>query len=425
MDLIFLNRFFYPDHSATSQMLTDLTFHLAAQGHRVRVIAGRQGYLDARARLPARETVQGVEVHRVWSSRFGRAGLMGRAVDYVSFYVSAGWRLRRLARAGDLVVAMTDPPLTSVLVHGVLAGRQARLVNWLQDLFPEVAEALGVRALGGWLGRRVQHWRDRSLRGAALNVAIGERMAERVRAAGVVAARVRVIHNWADGAAIAPLAPTQNALRRAWGLADAFVVAYSGNLGRAHTYATVLAAARLLSASGTADGAAAGRAGDAAVAPVRPVVFLFIGSGHQVPELCAEVARLGLRTVHFVPYQAREDLRLSLGVADVHWISLRPTLEGLIVPSKFYGVAAAGRPVLFVGDADGEIPRLLAAHDCGTCVAEGDAAGFAAAVCRLRDDEGLRARQAANARRLLEARFEQQRALAAWEALLGEVARSC
>ena len=239
MDLIFLNRFYAPDHSATSQMLTDLAVALAGQGQRVQVVTSRERYLDAGARLSARETLQGVEIHRVWTSRFGRSGLAGRAVDYLSFYLSAAWRLRRLARPGDLVVAMTDPPLLSVLVRWALVGRRVRRVNWLQDLFPEVAVALRVRLAGGAVGRVLQGWRDVSLRSAALNVVIGERMAERLRAVGVAPARIRVIHNWADGAAIRPLDPATNPLRRAWGLEHAFVVGYSGNLGRAHEVATV------------------------------------------------------------------------------------------------------------------------------------------------------------------------------------------
>lgn len=450
VDLIFLNRFFLPDHSATSQLLTDLAIHLAARGHRVRVIASRQAYVDAMARLPTHESVRGVEVYRVWSTRFGRAGLAGRTIDYLTFSLCAGWRLRRLARNGELVVAMTDPPLASVLAQWALAGRPTRQVNWLQDLFPEVAEALAVRTLSGWLGRRVRQARNRSLRGAAVNVAIGERMAGWVRAAGVPAERVRVIHNWADGEAIRPLARQANRLRRDWGLEDAFVVGYSGNLGRAHTYAALLQAAQLFNGPGnrggvaahrsavahrgarpqvpansagpSTAGAAASAAATAGATPMRPVVFLFIGGGLLWRALQAEVARLGLHNVRFAPYQERANLHLSLGVADVHWVSLRPSLEGLVVPSKFYGVAAAGRPVLFVGDAAGEIPRLLATHDCGLAVAEGDGAGFAAAVRRWRDDPSLRERQGANARRLLEDHFEQQQALAAWEGLLEEVA---
>lgn len=382
----------------------------------MRVIASRQGYLNAQAGLAARESVLGVEVHRVWTSRFGRVGLPGRAMDYLSFFVCAMWRLRQLARPGEVVVTMTDPPLLSVLTYWVLAGRQVLLVNWLQDLFPEVAQALNVRGMDGRFGRWLRRLRDRSLRGAAVNVAISERMAERVLAAGVAASRVRVIHNWADAEAIRPLAPEANQLRREWELEDVFVVGYSGNLGRAHTYATLLQAAQLLDEAGTGaapgtgqragpaiPGDAAGPAAVAAGAPLRPVMFLFIGGGVQWRALRGEVERLGLRNVRFQPYQERAALHLSLGVADVHWVSHPPGLEGLVVPSKFYGVAAAGRPVLLVGQPDGEIARLLADYDCGRWVAEGDGAGFAAAVERLRDDALLRGRQGANARRLLAA----------------------
>ena len=149
MRVIFLNRYFYPDHSATSQMLSDLAFFLAGAGHEVCVVTSCQRYDDAAAGLPLRERIDGVEVHRVRTTRFGRDNLVGRAADYATFYLAAGWRLWRIARAGDVIVAKTDPPLISVVAWLIARWRGARLVNWVQDVFPEVAEALGVRALAG------------------------------------------------------------------------------------------------------------------------------------------------------------------------------------------------------------------------------------------------------------------------------------
>jgi colanic acid biosynthesis glycosyl transferase WcaI len=108
--LIFVNRFFFPDHSATSQILSDLTFHLAAAGHEVHVLASRQIYDEPDADLPACETINGVNVHRVASTQFGRLALPGRALDYLSFYQSVRRHLGAVARAGDIVVAKTDPP---------------------------------------------------------------------------------------------------------------------------------------------------------------------------------------------------------------------------------------------------------------------------------------------------------------------------
>ena len=127
--VIFLNRFFYPDHSATSQMLSDLAFALAAKGDVVSVITSRQRYDAPSARLPKSEDIAGVDVHRVPTSRFGRHFLPGRFVDYFSFYISAAWRLWRLARRWDTIVAKTDPPMLSALAAPIAHLRSARHVN--------------------------------------------------------------------------------------------------------------------------------------------------------------------------------------------------------------------------------------------------------------------------------------------------------
>src|ERR1700683_4721692 len=113
--LIFINRFFAPDHSATSQILSDLAFDLAGTGREVHIVTSRQIYDDPKAALPKRETINGVEVHRVASSGFGRPALLGPAIDYVSFYRSVRHCLIGLVRPGDIVIAKTDPPLMSVV----------------------------------------------------------------------------------------------------------------------------------------------------------------------------------------------------------------------------------------------------------------------------------------------------------------------
>src|SRR5260221_10089473 len=169
MRVVIVNRYFFPDHSATSQMAGDLAFHLAGRGWSVEVVTSRQRYDDAAARLPKRETVDGVTIRRVWTSRFGRSFLPGRAMDYATFYLSALLALAPAPRKA-VVVAMTDPPLLSV----VAAAASRRVVNWVQDLFPEVAEGLGMVRHTSLL-RRLRDW---SLRQAKANVVFTEWMAE-------------------------------------------------------------------------------------------------------------------------------------------------------------------------------------------------------------------------------------------------------
>jgi colanic acid biosynthesis glycosyl transferase WcaI len=395
--IVFLNRYFYPDHSATSQMLSDVAFHVAARGCAVHVITSRQRYDDPVAALPATESVRGVAVHRIWTTRFGRSHLAGRAIDYLTFYLSAATRLAGLACAGDLVVAKTDPPLISVPAALVARLRGARLINWLQDVFPETAERLGVRFAKGPVGALVRGLRTFSLRAARVNVVIGERM--RAVVEGFAPGTTEVIHNWADGVAIRPVRSDSNRLRETWGLRGKFVVGYSGNMGLAHEFETVLNACALLRSE-------------------PDIVFLFVGAGSRRAWMEREAKVRGLANIVFRPYQPRAALAESLSAADVHLISLRPALEGLIVPSKFYGIAAAGRPVIFVGERDGEIARLIAAHHCGTCVPVGDAEALAAAIVLLRNDPARRLAMGAAARHLLETRFERRLAMARWEAVL-------
>jgi colanic acid biosynthesis glycosyl transferase WcaI len=400
--VIFVNRYFYPDLSATSQILSDLAFYLASIGVHVIVITGRQHYTDAAAPLPARETIRGVEVIRVATTAFGRTHLLGRAFDYISFYATAFWELIRRIRRRDIVVAKTDPPLMSVVAAFATRLRGARQINWLQDLFPEVALVLEPELLNGTVVRAAQKARDWSLRHAVLNVVLGNLMLKRLRDLGVREDRVVKIPNWADDRAITPVPHERNPLRAEWGLEGKFVVAYSGNLGRAHEFQTIMKAAVLL--NGEPD-----------------VVFLIIGGGAQLQNVRNFAAIYGLTNIVERPYQARERLALSLGVADVHLITLKPQLEGLIVPSKFYGIAAAQRAIAFIGDADGEVGTLVRQYECGACFEVGDEQGLAQFISHLAQNRVQAERMGRNARRALEAEWSQEKAFAQWQAALSSL----
>lgn len=391
--IFFINRFFYPDHSATSQILSDLTWHLTGRGHLVHVITSGQAYDNPAAHLPSEELIQDVRVHRVSSTGFGRAGLAGRLLDYLSFYWSALAMLWRLVEAGDVVVVKTDPPLLSVPAALVARRKRALLVNWLQDVYPEIAIELGVPLLRGPIGWLIAKLRDLSLRGAAANVVVGERMRALLMSKNVQPDRVCCIPNWCDDSEITEVAHSDNPLRSEWKLQDKFVVGYSGNLGRAHDYQTMLAAAELLRGH-------------------PEIIFLMIGGGHQVKDLAREVELRGLTSAFcFKPYQPRPQLKQSLCVADVHWLSLEPRLEGLIVPSKFYGIAAAARPTITVGDLHGEIARVVLQYACGIAVAKGDGSGMAAAILRLSENAEQRRLMGQNARKMIDEDGGRERSL--------------
>ena len=395
---IFINRYFYPDHSATSQLLSDLAFDLAHRGQPIHVITGGQLYNDARASLPDEETIRGVRVHRVRTSRFGRARLVGRLLDYLTFYIGATWKLWRLMQPGDVAVAKTDPPMMSVCAAAVVKFKRGVLVNWVQDLFPEVAtsmEVYGARFAAPML-RRI---RNGSLRQGRHNVVLGEIMAQRLRDEGVASNQITIIENWADGEAIQPVAKAENPLVREWSLEGKFVVGYSGNMGRVHEFKTMIDAAEQLK--------------DCA-----RIMWMFIGDGMARPWLESEVAKRGLTNVQFRPYQPASHLRWSLSLPDVHVISLRPNLEGLIVPSKFYGVAAAGRPMIHLGDPDGEIARILHREQCGWAFCIGEVSPLADCILRLSQEPEEVVRAGRQARAAFDRKYSRPHALHTWRVLL-------
>jgi glycosyltransferase involved in cell wall biosynthesis len=401
--IVFVNRYFAPDESATSRMLSDLTFRLAEHGVPVSVVTSRQLYEDPTATLAPRESIRGVTVHRVPTATRGRARLVGRALDYASFHVAASWELARILRRGDVVVAKTDPPLISVSALRPAKLRGAVLVNWLQDLFPEVAVALAPDTMPRLLERGLLAARDDSLRRAAMNVVLSEGMRARLLARGIAPERVRVIPNWANPHEITPLAPESSLTRQRVGLARRFVVGYSGNLGRAHEFETLLGAARLLE-------------GDTDIA------FLITGGGAKAAALRQAVSDAGLESFVFQNYQPPEMLADSLAAADAHFVSLLPSMEGLIVPSKVYGIFAAGRPTVFIGDTGGDVAAMIRTHGCGIAVAVGDSSTLATELRALRNDPQRCASMGGRARDLVLSRFTSEHAVGDWLLLLNAIA---
>lgn len=394
----FINRFYFPDESATAQLLADLCRDLSRAGFHVEVVTSRQRYNNPRADLSPFEVTDGVAIHRVGTAQFGRARLLGRLIDYASFYLSCAVKLFAVIRSGDIVVAKTDPPLLSVLAAVVCGVKRAKLVNWIQDVFPEIAQELKVPLVRGPSGWVLRGLRNASLRRAIVNVALGTRMKELLKAECGPSATIDVIHNWADGDEIAPNC-AYGVLRQTLHLSDEFVVMYSGNMGRVHEFQTALLAAEALKKR-------------------RDIVFLFVGQGNRQAELQDLAAAKGLDNVRFLPPQSRDMLSGLLSVGDVHLVTLLPALEGLVVPSKFYGIVAAGRPVLFVGDPDGEVARMVRLHDCGACAKVGDWNELVGHIVRLERDRALTRQAGERGRAAFLKHYDRRIAVGEWIRLL-------
>ncbi len=364
MRLIFVNRFYWPDEPATAQLLHDLAEALARAGADVTVIASHPGNID----VPDTEVRGGVRIFRVRSARGRENSLAGKALAFATFQARAWFLVLRSARRGDCLVSLTDPPLFGLAVWFAARLRGARIVHWVQDIYPELAIVLAGQT---WL-RVVRPLRNLAWRRADGCVTLGRDMAGVLARAGVAPAKLAVIPNWAPAGLGPPAAAEVAAVRAEWGLAGKFVVAYSGNLGRVHDLEPVLAVA-------------------AAVAHSR-IVFLFVGGGAQADVLARAAQARGLANVVFRARQPRARLAAALGAGDLHLVTLLPGCEALVFPSKLYGAAAVGRPVLFIGPAACDVAVQVREKNLGLAFPRARIAEIAAAIGRLADDPAALAR---------------------------------
>ena len=384
--VIFLNRFYWPEEPATAQLLTDLAEGLAAEGFAVSVVT----------RMPPgserpEETRNGVQILRVRASALGRRSLLGRTVDFASFLAGARTLVQRKAGAGDAVVCMTDPPLLGAAQAHPVSARGARLVHWVQDIFPEVATAVS----GLPLLNLAHSWRDRAWRRASFCVAPGNDMAEFVRSRGPLKGCVHVSSNWAPEG----VRPTEGAAwRHEHDLTSSFVVMYSGNLGRVHDFSAVVPLARSLSGS--------------------RVQLVFVGGGAQRADLQDAARAAGLGNVRFLPAQPRERLAEVLSAADVHLVTLRTGCECYVFPSKLYGIAAAGKPAVIIAPRHSEPARLVEQQGFGLAFESTQQDELTHHVRRLEQDGAELSRLGANALLFAQAHRGRSRAVREWTGFL-------
>lgn len=371
--VLLLTRTFPPDLAAVGQLVFEMAGELSRRGWRVGIATTTAGEVE----LPPNVTV----ARQPAAIGFTRRGLAQRMVSYLAQYPALRRAADRLGGPWDVVVTTTDPPLQAVLGPRLRRRTGAALVHWCQDIYPELAEELGVLGRGGAAAGVLRALSTRALRACDGIVSLGRCMSARLEGRGLDPQRLHLVPNWADHTNVRPLPRGSSPLRAELGYRpDDFVVMYSGNFGLAHPFEAILDAARSL-------------AGE------RRIRFLLAGEGPRSAAVKEGAAQRGLSNVTFLPLQPRSRLAESLGAADVHLVSMFDRLCGLVVPSKYYGVLAAGRPVAFLGPERSEVALSIRESDVGVALSEGDSHGLADALRRWAADREAWERTAARADR--------------------------
>jgi glycosyltransferase involved in cell wall biosynthesis len=403
--LLFVNQHYAPDLASTAQHLTDLAEHLADEGFEVHVLCSQIHYVSGEMDVPAEETRNGVHVRRVETTAFGRDSRLGRLADYASFFLKVLWHLLTGPRY-DSLVSLTTPPLLPVAAALASSVRGQSYGIWSMDLHPDAEEAVGMIEPDGLLARILHGFGDWSYRQADFVVDLGPHMKRRIQRKGVPDGRLHTIPVWNKKDEVYPVPPGENPLMEEVGLADKFVVMYSGNAGLGHRFDEVLGAMEHF------DG--------------HPEIhFLFVGSGPRKDDILEFADASDLSNFQYLPYFPREQIKYSLSLADLHLLTLKNAFAGIAVPGKLYGILAAGRPVLMVGPTSSDSADTIQRHEVGTVVDpqhDGDGAPtnrLVEVVHAFYDNPTRRREMGERGRKVFCEHFEQERCCAQWAELLG------
>ena len=393
---------FINTYEPVTSIFRDLPARLAQGGVSVEVVISSAEYRAARSGLDAMLASQGVRVVRI-PCGVGVADSRIRKLWVLATYVIGTVAYTLFGPRVDLNVFLTQPPLFSAWGPPLRWLRREKFACIVMDLYPDVAVASRQIRSGGLLDRVMHHVGRWTLRRADAVIVIGRCMADRLADDGVPRSLMHLVTNWADEGAVRDCPLAGNPLRDELGLEGRFVVLYSGNMGVAHTFDEVMHAAERL----------AGR---------RDIHFVFVGDGARRREIESAITRRRLQNVTMLPFQPRERMADSMGLGNVHLITQRPGMEGVVVPSKAYSAFAAGRAVIYVGDSRGEIARTVTENDVGTVVAPGDGDGLAAAIAAYADDPQRAVRQGAGSARLAREHFSAANCIGRYERIVARTA---
>src|ERR1700722_595061 len=383
MQVLFINQFFWPDTAATGQLLTDVAREIDPDLHAVTVLCGRSVYGAVDSVFPPP-----VRIVKSGDVAFSR-GRIGRVTSYAAFFVGAMIEGVRGPKPA-LVLTLTTPPLISLLGTLLKSLRGAQHFIWEMDVYPDIAVDLNVLKQRSLVTRLLGILADIPRKRADGIIALGDDMKSRLVARGIAEDKIVVAENWADGDEIVP-GPLQD---------GPLVVHYSGTFGLAHEAHTIAEAMRQLRDDCR-------------------FRFVFVGGGARRGPLEEFCRREGIRNAEFRSYASRSELNRSLAEGHVGLVTQIPATEGSVVPSKSYGIMAAGRPMLYVGPPGATPARLVERHECGWIIEPGDVESMVRLLNRLEQDRGLVREAGAQARQAFERYYDRPIGVARILSILG------
>ena len=363
--LAIVTQFFPPDYAATGQLIEELANNLGQYQIQASVFTGQPGYAFARSNALKRELTPGrVQIRRTQTTRLWSKQVRGKTLNGLLFCLRAGVQIVKHRKEIDVLLLTTAPPFLSIIgwFANLLFG--IPYICLIYDLYPDVVTELGVSKDNSFIVK-VWHKVNHLVWGRARQIIVlSSTMEQRLLSKHPrLLDKIKVIHNWANAGKIEPMDKQNNWFAKKHQTDRAFTVLYSGNLGRCHDADTILATVKLLQD--------------------KPIQFVFIGAGVKYQKCLQEISAMGIKNCRFLPYQPKQVLPYSLTCADLGLVSIADGLEGVVAPSKLYGVMAAGVPIAAICEPYSYLRSLINGIGFGACFDNNDAENLADFILQL------------------------------------------
>ncbi|GAX34304.1 glycosyltransferase family 4 protein [Nodularia sp. NIES-3585] len=381
-----VTQYFPPDYAATGQLIEELVKQLEQQGVNIEVFTSQPGYAFSLSKAPCLESVDRLKIQRSRSAQLFPGRIRGKLANGVLYTLRTLIYLLPACRRNDVLLVTTAPPFLPIV--GYIANLLFKFpyVCIIYDLYPDIVISLGVVSKNHWVAKLWLAINQRVWLKSKGIVVLSPEMKQRVlEHCPQVAHKISVIHSWANHEFIIPIAKEENWFAWKHNLVNKFTVLYSGNMGRCHDIDTFLKAAIELQNE--------------------PVQFVCIGGGAKREELIAQVNELGLNNFTFLPYQDKKDLPYSLTSGDLSLVSINPSSESLVLPSKLYSALASGRPLAVVCSPNSSLRELIEEAKCGAAFDHGDGHGLAEFILLLQRNQQIRKQMGKAARQYLQSNF--------------------
>jgi glycosyltransferase involved in cell wall biosynthesis len=402
--IVFFTQLYYPDITTTAVIMTELAEDLALYGLKVKAICAQPTYMN-KQRCSKIEVHCGVLIRRVWTVLYNKNKMLGRISNGMSCFFNMLFKMF-FTKKSDLLVFNTNPALLPLL--GVIGAklRGQRYVLLIHDLWPELPAHTGMIRKGGLLYRFIDFLNKLSIKNASGIIVLSNKMKELIlNKVPRKKNEINVIHNWADASRIFPVPRNNNHLIDKFGLRNKRVVMYSGNLGRYQPLEVMIEAAYELKDR-------------------KDINFVFAGDGGKKKPIQVMADSMNLENVIFIPFQSLERLAESLSMADVSLMGIYPKNEGVIMPSKLYGLLAIEKPIICVSDRTSEVVEILDKSGAGFGSAIDDSKELAQKIVELIDYPEKARKMGLNGRTYFLEHYERKSLTKKWQEVLNNIVHS-